>query len=148
MILSSICTVKTMEKSWKINIKHEKTRLFYEFHSKITPKYRKTQGNVEISMVREQLLPKKHRVFDRFPLFYDKQTKKHVYITVLTRPKRRKHGKTHGFESKKLQIREFSVESGVDANQVAATSGETLVKCAKVERHTLRKRKGSFYGFV
>ena len=69
-----------------------------------------------------------------FQFFDDKKTKKHVYFTVLTRPKRREHDKTHGFESKKLQIRTDSVESGVDANQVAATSRETSVKCAKVER--------------
>ena len=83
-----------------------------------------------------------------FHFFDDKKTKKHVYFTVLTRPKRREHDKTHGFESKKLQIRTDSVESPSGVNQIAALSGETSVKCAKVERHTLRKRKGSLYGFV
>ena len=83
MILSSICTVKTMEKSWKINIKPEKTRLFYEFHSEITQKYRKTRGKVKILTSAGQLLPKKHRVFRRFPFFGNKKTKKHVYFTVL-----------------------------------------------------------------
>ena len=110
MILSSICTVKTMEKWWKINIKPEKTRLLYEFHSEITQKYRKTRGKVKILMSAGQLLPKKHRVFRRFPFFGNKKTKKHVYFTVSTRPKRRKHDKTHGFERKKLQIRTDSVE--------------------------------------
>ena len=46
-----------------------------------------------------------------FHFFDDKNMEKHVYFTVSTRPKRRKHDKTHGFERKKLQIREFSVET-------------------------------------
>ena len=78
-----------------------------------------------------------------FHFFDDKKTKKHVYFTVLTRPKRREHDKTHGFESKKLEIREVSVESPAGVTTFAATSGETSAKCAKVERHTLRKRKSS-----
>ena len=83
-----------------------------------------------------------------FHFFDDKKTKKHVYFTVSTRPKRRKHDKTHGFESEKRPIRRKSVRKPFDADQVAANPGETSVKCAKVERHTLRKRKGSLYGFV
>ena len=46
-----------------------------------------------------------------FHFFDDKRTKKHVYFTVSTRPKRRKHDKTHGFERKKSQIRAESVET-------------------------------------
>ena len=52
------------------------------------------------------------------------------------------------FERKKSQIREEFVESPLGATTFAANPRETSVKCAKVERHTLRKRKGSFYGFV
>ena len=83
-----------------------------------------------------------------FHFFDSKRTNKHVYFTVLRRPKRREHDKTHGFERKKLQIRTDSVESASDATAFAANPGETSAQCAKVERHTLRKRKGSFYGFV
>jgi hypothetical protein len=65
-----------------------------------------------------------------FHFFDDKKTKKHVYFTVSTRPKRRKHDKTHGFESKKSQIREEFVESPAGATTFAANPGETSVKCA------------------
>ena len=83
-----------------------------------------------------------------FHFFDDKKTKKHVYFTVFRRQIRRKHDKTHGFERKKVPIRKESVRKPFDADQIAATSGETSGKCAKGERHTLRKRKSSLYGFV
>ena len=67
-----------------------------------------------------------------FHFFDDKKTKKHVYFTVSTRPKRRKHDKTHGFESKKSQIRTDFRERASVANQNATNPGETSVKCAKV----------------
>ena len=97
MILSSICTVKTMEKSRKINIKHEKTRLFYEFHSEITQKYRKTRGKVKILTSAGQLLPKKHRVFGRFPFFGNKKTKKTRLFYRFGRQNLAKHRKNTGF---------------------------------------------------
>ena len=46
-----------------------------------------------------------------FHSFDDKKTKKHVYFIVLTRPKRRKHDKTHGFESEKRRFVENPCEN-------------------------------------
>jgi hypothetical protein len=59
-----------------------------------------------------------------FHFFEDKKTKKHVYFTVFTPQKRRKHDKTHGFEGEKAPIRRKSARKALRVKHIVPTPPE------------------------